>query len=246
MVSRGRAPPKRPPPRRGPGRRGSGHKPSSVTLLPGGWSSVWDVRRRTPRAAYPRLTVAGVVGAGRTSPLIWPCSDWGLPCRRCCQRRGGLLPHPFTLTRRRLRALGRFAFCCPVRRLAAPRRYLAVCPVELGLSSDAEAPATIEPGPRSNITGPSPSPPPASPPPLHPRQPCLRLPEEDLQVGIRRFPLAQHQLVLLGGLGAAAQLLVRRAAEQAHPSDLGPPRIEPTGEELVGVIRAGASRWCRA
>jgi hypothetical protein len=30
---------------------------------------------------------------------------------------------------------GRFVFCGPVRRLAAPRRYLAVCPVELGLSS---------------------------------------------------------------------------------------------------------------
>ncbi len=35
---------------------------------------------------------------GRTSPLIWPCSDWGLPCRCCCQHRGGLLPHLFTLT----------------------------------------------------------------------------------------------------------------------------------------------------
>src|ERR1044071_6600593 len=30
---------------------------------------------------------------------------------------------------------GRFVFCGPVRRLAAPRRYLAVCPTELGLSS---------------------------------------------------------------------------------------------------------------
>ena len=26
------------------------------------------------------------------------CSRWGLPCRPCCQRRGGLLPHRFTLT----------------------------------------------------------------------------------------------------------------------------------------------------
>src|SRR6266852_9480886 len=30
---------------------------------------------------------------------------------------------------------GRSVFCGPVRRLAAPRRYLAVCPRELGLSS---------------------------------------------------------------------------------------------------------------
>jgi hypothetical protein len=33
--------------------------------------------------------------------------------------------------------LGRFFFCGPFRRLAAPRRYLAAYPVELGLSSDA-------------------------------------------------------------------------------------------------------------
>src|SRR6266540_1169306 len=35
---------------------------------------------------------------GRVSLLIWPCSDRGLPCRACCQTRGGLLPHRFTLT----------------------------------------------------------------------------------------------------------------------------------------------------
>src|SRR5215204_1800777 len=34
-----------------------------------------------------------------------------------------------------LRLLGRSVFCGPCRRLSAPRRYLAVYPVELGLSS---------------------------------------------------------------------------------------------------------------
>jgi len=29
---------------------------------------------------------------------IWLCSRWGLPCRFCCQTRGALLPHLFTLT----------------------------------------------------------------------------------------------------------------------------------------------------
>jgi len=29
---------------------------------------------------------------------IRSCSRWGLPCHRRCRRRGGLLPHPFTLT----------------------------------------------------------------------------------------------------------------------------------------------------
>ena len=58
------------------------------------WSSIWDGRRRPPLAAYPRLR-----GAGRTSPPIWPCSGWGLPCHHCYQWCGGLLPHRFTLTR---------------------------------------------------------------------------------------------------------------------------------------------------
>jgi hypothetical protein len=29
---------------------------------------------------------------------IWSCSGWGLPCHGCCQPRGALLPHHFTLT----------------------------------------------------------------------------------------------------------------------------------------------------
>ena len=60
-------------------------------------------------------------------PLIWPCSRRGLPCRACCQPRGALLPHHFTLTRPQLPA-GRYIFCCTFRRLAPPRNYLAPCP----------------------------------------------------------------------------------------------------------------------
>src|SRR5687767_11580866 len=107
---------------------------------------------------YLALKPCGLgLGAGRTSPPIWPCSDWGLPCRRCYQRRGGLLPHRFTLT---LHALsrgpaGRSTLCCPVRRLSAPRRYLAVCPAELGLSSKrpCDRPATITLGQRGKYSG---------------------------------------------------------------------------------------------
>jgi hypothetical protein len=90
--------------------------------------------RRPLPATSSGLPAACPAGVGHTSPLIWPCSDWGLPCRRCCQRRGGLLPHRFTLTRRL--PAWRSVFCGPVRRLPAPRRYLAVYPLELGLSSD--------------------------------------------------------------------------------------------------------------
>src|SRR5262249_13379789 len=132
-------------------RRAAAGRAVSRVLFPAlarlGWSSVWDGRCRPPRAAYPRLMLHGV---GHTSPLIWPCSDWGLPCRRRYRPRGGLLPHRFTLTHRL--PDGRFVFCGPVRRLSAPRRYLAVYPVELGLSSRRpEALATITLGQRGGI-----------------------------------------------------------------------------------------------
>ncbi len=35
-----------------------------------------------------------------TALPIRPCSRWGLPCRRHCWKRGGLLPHRFTLAGR--------------------------------------------------------------------------------------------------------------------------------------------------
>ena len=38
------------------------------------------------------------VGNATNAAPIWFCSRWGLPCRPCCQARGALLPHPFTLT----------------------------------------------------------------------------------------------------------------------------------------------------
>jgi len=60
---------------------------------------------------------------------IWRCSRWGLPCRRCYQPRGGLLPHRFTLTCHRPEANPgsnrRFIFCGAFRRVAPPGRYPA-------------------------------------------------------------------------------------------------------------------------
>jgi hypothetical protein len=58
-------------------------------------------------------------------------------CRavECYHRRGALLPHPFTLTGHACARLRRFALCCTFRRLTPPRRYLALCPMEPGLSS---------------------------------------------------------------------------------------------------------------
>ena len=68
---------------------------------------------------------------------IWPCSGWGLPSRtvlpRCAvrsYRTFSPLP-PINLSRWGRR----FAFCCTFRGFAPPRRYLAPCPTEPGLSS---------------------------------------------------------------------------------------------------------------
>ena len=65
---------------------------------------------------------------------IWSCSRWGLPCRSVA----GLAVRSY----RTISPLPRIpknrsavSFCCTFRRLAPPRRYLAPCPVEPGLSS---------------------------------------------------------------------------------------------------------------
>ncbi len=47
-----------------------------------------------------RPTRGWITSRAGSSPPIWACCRWGLPCRRCRQRRGALLPHHFTLTRR--------------------------------------------------------------------------------------------------------------------------------------------------
>ena len=57
----------------------------------------------------------------------------GFAVPACCQARGALLPHHFTLAC--VLRPSAVSFCCTVRRLAPPRCYLAPCPVEPGLSS---------------------------------------------------------------------------------------------------------------
>ena len=70
------------------------------------------------------------------SPPIWPCSGWGLPCHAALAPHAvGSYPTVSPLPRASCDAVRRFAFCCTGRRLAPPRRYLALCSVEPGLSS---------------------------------------------------------------------------------------------------------------
>ena len=63
---------------------------------------------------------------------IWHCSRWGLPCRPCCQRRGGLLPHLFTLTLADQRGLFSVALSVEFPRPGVTRHR---CLLESGLSS---------------------------------------------------------------------------------------------------------------
>jgi len=49
------------------------------------------------------------------------CSRWGLPCQSCCQSRGELLPHRFTLAPR----AGRSILCGAFRRVSPPGHYPA-------------------------------------------------------------------------------------------------------------------------
>ena len=89
-------------------------------------------------------------GCANTSFPIWSCSEWGLPCHCCCQQRGALLPHHFNLTGSH-RLLRRYIFCCTCRRITPPRRYLAPCPAEPGLSSISKLTAINRPTPTKKI-----------------------------------------------------------------------------------------------
>ena len=62
-------------------------------------------------------------GRSRRAAPIWSCSRWGLPCRRRCRRRGGLLHRRFTLATHlsRDRSAVCFLLHCP---WGCPRRAL--------------------------------------------------------------------------------------------------------------------------
>jgi hypothetical protein len=65
---------------------------------------LWDAPRGAPRATNPGdgagMPLRQPDGSLRPASPVAPirsCSRWGLPCRPCCQGRGALLPHRFTL-----------------------------------------------------------------------------------------------------------------------------------------------------
>jgi hypothetical protein len=187
-------------------------------------------------------------GVGHTSPPIWPCSGWGLPCHCCCQQRGGLLPHRFTLTSCG-RGLGGGLFSVA---LSVALRRPGVTWQPTLWSSDfprgLAAPATIvlgqgdkysgDEGRRGSGEGPGGDTQtigccgfasyfPASSRPrfrassaclAHPGQSPLRLLNEGPERRVCLPPLRQHLAVLLSGLGPAAQPLVGRPSQQPNPA----------------------------
>ena len=110
-------------------------KPGSVV---GSHSSGASVTARLLRPTRERPRAAGR-GTWPLAPLFGLAPGGVYRAAACCHRRGALLPHLFTLAARpggnpRLR-VRRFVFCGTFRGLAPPRRYLAPCPMEPGLSS---------------------------------------------------------------------------------------------------------------
>ncbi len=65
---------------------------------------------------------------------IWSCSGWSLPRHTLLPEVRCALTAPFQ-PYRHANMLRRSSLCCTCRRLAPPRRYLAPCPLEPGLSS---------------------------------------------------------------------------------------------------------------
>ena len=72
---------------------------------------------------------------------IWSCSEWGLPCHRLlpavrCALTTPFHPYLWPFSKKRT-THRRSTLCCTFRRLTPPRNYLALCPMEPGLSSPA-------------------------------------------------------------------------------------------------------------
>ena len=107
------------------------------------WSSLWGGCRQPPRAAYPQLERPG------TEPrcLFGLAPTGGYRATTVAGRAVGSYPtfSPLPLDR------GRSVFCVTFRRLTAPRRYLAVSPMELGLSSESPNPAATRDHPAPPI-----------------------------------------------------------------------------------------------
>ncbi len=116
------------------------NKPSSVSVA-GGGSFLWDADRSTPRCSLPG-TLGLLQRRGPAPRPLFGLAPGGVyRAASCCQSRGGLLHHRFTLAcARRPSAVCSLLHCpspCDARLLAG------TLPCELGLSSTGAGPAAI-------------------------------------------------------------------------------------------------------
>lgn len=83
------------------------------------------MRCRTARAANPDPLGRSALSPKKRGVPIRPCSGWGLPCGRCHQPPGALLPHPFSLACARDKSRGhrRSALCGTFPMVAHGGRY---------------------------------------------------------------------------------------------------------------------------
>ncbi|EAT10957.1 hypothetical protein RED65_03040 [Oceanobacter sp. RED65] len=110
-------------------RSGVGHKPGSVPCEQGHdhSSRLWIA----PKLKQPTRSQCGP----HLREPIWSCSEWGLPCRVPLPDARCALTAPFHPYLCYLNSHRRYTLCCTGRGLTPPRRYLAPCPMEPGLSS---------------------------------------------------------------------------------------------------------------
>ncbi len=100
------------------------YKPGSVpSTNKGRWPFIWAGRYRPARATYPDRHVK----TRDMRPLFGLAFGGVCLAGRCCQSRGALLPHRFTLTLDGRNHKGRSVLCCTFHRLAPSGRYPAPC-----------------------------------------------------------------------------------------------------------------------
>src|SRR5690606_37997277 len=141
---------------------------------------------------------------------IWSCSRWGLPCRSVARLAVRSYRTVSPLPRIPGGTVRRSALCCTFRRLAPPRRYLAPCPVEPGLSS---APVTTEVDQGDATAWPTP------PRAFYPLWPAPGGPLAGISF------VHQSNLVLLVGAASAAIVKSSRATAPPAAAEPDPARI---------------------
>src|SRR5258706_4271585 len=98
--------------------------------------SVLDSHSSRPDVAVRLKQPTGEQRGPRQCSIIGSCSEWDLPCHAALSPRAVRSYRTVSpLPRMPCDTVRRSVLCCTFRRLTPPRRYLALCPVEPGLSS---------------------------------------------------------------------------------------------------------------